>query len=75
MLMNQGLLTDIQRQQFFDNLKQRNVGGLEEIHKALEDKVIAAITKLINFQPELIEQNLKDVYGVISSVCKPSFSR
>ncbi|MBK6989143.1 MAG: T9SS type A sorting domain-containing protein [Bacteroidetes bacterium] len=70
MLMNQGLLTDIQRQQFFDNLKQRNVGGLEEIHKALEDKdYLQAITKLINFQPEnTIEQNLKDVYGVMEKV-------
>lgn len=70
MLMNQGLPTDIQRQQFFDNLKQRNVGGLEEIHKALEDKdYLQAITKLINFLPEnTIEQNLKDVYGVMEKV-------
>ena len=70
MLMNQGLPTDIQRQQFFDNLKQRNVGGLEEIQKALEEKdYLQAIFKLINFQPEnTIEQNLKDVFGLMEKV-------
>lgn len=70
MLMNQGLPTDIQRQQFFDNLKLRNVGDLESIHKALEEKdYLQAITKLINFQPEnAIEQNLKDVFNLIEKV-------
>ncbi len=70
MLMNQGLPTDIQRQQFFDNLKQRNVGDLEAIHKALEEKdYVQAITKLINFQPEnVIEQNLKDVLNLVEKV-------
>ena len=70
MLMNQGLPSDQQRKQFFDNLKQRNVGELEAIHDALNAKdYLQAITMLINFQPEnVIEQNLKDAFNSVEKI-------
>jgi hypothetical protein len=67
MLMYLGQPTDIQRQQFFNDLKQRNVGELENIQMALKEKdFLQAVNKLLSLQPEnVIEQKLKDVYGLL----------
>jgi hypothetical protein len=68
--MNQGLPTDQQRKDFFDDLKERNVGELEAIHDALNsENYLQAITMLINIQPEnVIEQNLKDAFNLVEKV-------
>lgn len=70
MLMNQGLPTDQQRQQFFDDLKLRNVGEIEAILNALNtENYLQAITKLISLQPDnTIEQNFKDVLYLVEKI-------
>ena len=71
-LMDQGLPTDSQRQRFFDELKIRNIGQLDEIKKALEDKdYLLVITKLLAVQPEnVLETNYKTIYGKMESALR-----
>ena len=71
-LMDQGLPTDSQRQRFFDELKIRNIGQLDEIKKAIEDKdYLQVITKLLAVQPEnVLETNYKTIYGKMENVLR-----
>ena len=70
MLMHQGLPSDYQRQQFFNELEGRNIGMFEEISNAFKDEnYLQAITDLLNVQPEnLIEENLTKVYSRLEKV-------
>lgn len=70
LLMHQGMPSDYQRQQFYNDLVSRNIGKLEEIFNTFKDEnYLQAITDLLNFQPEnLLEENLAKSYMVLEKV-------